>query len=160
MGVIWITTTDSCARPTHPQMCLYKSPYHKGVQNFVCSINHKWGETFSSAQRIKATLPPESLKYLENLEQTLHIDIKPYKPYAKFREILNRVNDAVVKRKTLEIVYYTMSRKRETRRKVDPYRMWFFNGTFYIIGFCHMRHEIRIFALDRIKLLPRDKGDI
>ncbi|MBW1930534.1 MAG: transcriptional regulator, partial [Deltaproteobacteria bacterium] len=38
-------------------------------------------------------------------------------------EILNRVNDAAVKRKTLEIVYYTMSRKRETRRKVDPYRI-------------------------------------
>jgi len=97
------------------------------------------------------------LKYLENLEQTLHIGIKPYKPYAKFREILNRVNDAAVKRKTLEIVYYTMSRKRETRRKVDPYRIWFFNGSFYLIGYCHMRHEIRIFVLDRIKMLHETK---
>ena len=111
----------------------------------------------SLSQKIKATLPPESLKYLENLEQTLHIGIKPYKPYAKFREILNRVNDAAVKRKTLEIVYHTMSRKKETPRKVDPYRIWFFNGTFYMIGFCHMRHEIRIFVLDRIKMLHETK---
>ncbi|RLB37263.1 MAG: WYL domain-containing protein, partial [Deltaproteobacteria bacterium] len=111
----------------------------------------------SLSQKIKATLPLESLKYLENLGQSLHIGIKPYKPYAKFREILNRVNHAAVKRKTLEIVYHTMSRKKESRRKVDPYRIWFFNGTFYLIGYCHKRGEIRIFALDRIKLLHETK---
>ena len=111
----------------------------------------------SLSHKIKATLPPESLKYLENLEQTLHIGIKPYKPYAKFREVLNRVNDAAVKKKTLEIVYHTMSRKKESRRRVDPYRIWFFNGSFYMIGSCHMRGEVRIFALDRIKMLHETK---
>ena len=50
-----------------------------------------------------------------------------------------------------------MSRKKETRRRVDPYRIWFFNGTFYLIGFCHMRNEVRIFALDRIKMLHQTK---
>jgi predicted DNA-binding transcriptional regulator YafY len=56
-------------------------------------------------------------------------------------------------RKSIEMVYYTMSRKKESKRKVDPYKVWFFNGTFYLIGFCHKRKEIRIFALDRIKML-------
>jgi len=111
----------------------------------------------SLSQKIKATLPPESLKYLENLEQTLHIGLRPYKKYGKFKEIINRVNDAATNRKTIEIVYYTMSRKRETRRKVDPYSIWFFNGTFYLIGYCHMRNEVRIFALDRIKMLHETK---
>jgi len=36
---------------------------------------------------------------------------------------------------------------------VDPYRIWFFNGTFYLVGHCHLRNEIRIFALERIKML-------
>ena len=107
----------------------------------------------SLSQKIRATLPPESMKYLNNLEQTLHIGLRPYKKYGKFKEIINRVNDAATNRKTIEIVYYTMSRKKESRRKVDPYRIWFFNGTFYMIGFCHMRSEVRIFALDRIMLL-------
>ncbi len=104
-------------------------------------------------QKVKTTLPPESRKYLKNLEQTLHMGVKPYKEYGKFKEILNQVNDAAVKRITIEMVYYTMSRKKETRRRVDPYRIWFFNGTFYLIGLCHMRNEVRIFALDRIKML-------
>ena len=108
-------------------------------------------------QKVKTTLPPESIKYLENVEQTLHLGVKPYKEYGKFKEILNRVNDAAINRKSIEIVYYTMSRKKEIRRRVDPYRIWFFNGTFYVIGLCHMRNEVRIFALDRIKMLHQTK---
>jgi predicted DNA-binding transcriptional regulator YafY len=104
-------------------------------------------------QKVKTTLPPESLKYLKNIEQTLHLGIKPYKEYGKFKGILNRVNDAAVNRKAIEIVYFTMSRKKESRRRVNPYRIWFLNGTFYLIGFCHTRNEVRIFALDRIKML-------
>jgi predicted DNA-binding transcriptional regulator YafY len=30
-----------------------------------------------------------------------------------------------------------------------------FNGTFYLIGLCHVREEVRIFALDRIKMLSQ-----
>ena len=42
---------------------------------------------------------------------------------------------------------------------MDPYRIWFFNGTFYLIGFCHNRREVRIFALDRIKMLHQTKEE-
>ncbi|MDZ7697729.1 MAG: WYL domain-containing protein [Deltaproteobacteria bacterium] len=107
----------------------------------------------SLLQKVKTTLPPESITYLDNIEQTLHLSMKPYKDYGQFKEILNRVTNAALNHKTIEIVYYTMSRKKENRRRVDPYRVWFFNGTFYLIGLCHMREEVRIFALDRIKML-------
>jgi integrase len=40
-----------------------------------------------------------------------------------------------------------MSRKKESKRIVDPYKIWFFNGTFYLIGLCHVRNEIRIHDL-------------
>jgi predicted DNA-binding transcriptional regulator YafY len=49
--------------------------------------------------------------------------------------------------------YYSMTSKRETTRKVDPYKVWFFNGTLYLIGWCHVHDEIRMFVLDRIRLL-------
>jgi len=110
-------------------------------------------------QKVRTTLPPESKKYLKNVEQTLHLGLKPFKEYAKFKEIINRVNDAAINKKSIEIVYYTMSRKKESRRKVDPYRIWFFSGTFYLIGFCHKRNEVRIFALDRIKMLHQTKDE-
>jgi len=103
--------------------------------------------------KIKSTLPGESLAYLENLEQTLRVAIRPYQAYDRFKEIIRGVNDAVRERRSVEIVYFAMSRKQKSTRKVDPYRLWFFNGTFYLIGRCHLRRDIRIFALDRISLL-------
>ena len=81
------------------------------------------------------------------MEQTLQLAIKPYKDYGRVKEILNRVTDAALNHRTIEIVYYTMSQKKETRRKVDPYRLWFFDGTFYLIGLCHLRSEGRIVAM-------------
>jgi len=104
-------------------------------------------------QKIKTTLPAETLRYLDNVQQTLHVEHRPYQEYGKFKEIINCVNEAAVKRNRLEMVYFTMSRRQESRRKVDPYRILFFNGTFYLIGYCHLRREVRIFALDRVKML-------
>jgi predicted DNA-binding transcriptional regulator YafY len=105
-------------------------------------------------QKIKTTLPPESLAYLDRVEQSLAIGLKPYKDYRRFREIIKQINDATVNRRTIDMIYRTMSRGgEETRRKVDPYRIMFFDGAFYLIGHCHLRAEVRMFVLDRIKML-------
>jgi predicted DNA-binding transcriptional regulator YafY len=71
------------------------------------------------------------------------------------RDIIERVSEAAAQRRFIEIVYYTMSRKKETRRKVAPYKVWYFDGTFYLIGNCGLREDIRIFALDRINTLEQ-----
>ena len=104
-------------------------------------------------QKIETTLPPESKKYLKNVEQSLEVGSRPYKPYRKFDKIIDQIKEAVINRRAIDIVYYTMSRKKETRRKVAPYKLWFFDGTFYMIGHCKWIKEIRIFAVDRIKML-------
>ena len=52
------------------------------------------------------------------------------------------------------MIYKTMSRGgEENRRKVDPYKVMFFDSTFYLIGHCHLRNEVRMFVLDRIKMM-------
>jgi predicted DNA-binding transcriptional regulator YafY len=104
-------------------------------------------------QKIKSTLPPGSKKYLKNIEQSLKVGSKPYKPYKKYKKIIEQINKAVIDSRVIDIVYYTMSRKKETRRKVEPYKLWFLDGTFYLIGHCKWIKEIRVFAVDRIKML-------
>jgi predicted DNA-binding transcriptional regulator YafY len=103
--------------------------------------------------KIKSTIPPESAQFLQTVQQTLHVSTRQYKEYGKFRDIISRVSDAALKARTVEMSYFTMGRRKESKRRVDPYRILFFNGTFYIIGFCHLRGDIRTFALDRVKTL-------
>jgi predicted DNA-binding transcriptional regulator YafY len=104
--------------------------------------------------KIKTTLPPESLAYLDNVEQTLYIGFKPHKDFKRFKEIIKQINDAAVRHKTIDMIYMTMSRGgEENRRKVDPYKVMFFDSTFYLIGLCYLRNEVRMFVLDRIKMM-------
>ncbi|MGD2099466.1 MAG: transcriptional regulator [Desulfobacterales bacterium] len=104
-------------------------------------------------QKIKATLPAETIQYLEKIEQSLEVGSKPYKRYDQLRDVIDRISQALVDRQMVEIDYYTMSRKKRTRRKVAPYKIWLFDGAFYLVGHCGLREDIRIFALDRIKSL-------
>lgn len=104
-------------------------------------------------RKIKATLPAETIQYLDRIEQSFEVGSKPYKHYGQLRDSIDRISEATIHRKIIEIDYFAMSRKEKTRRKVAPYKIWFFDGAFYLIGNCGLREDIRIFALDRIKSL-------
>jgi len=104
-------------------------------------------------QKIRSTLPPESLQYLSTIQKTFTVGKKQYKTYGNLSTIITCATEAAMAHTTLQLVYYSMSRKQETERLVDPYHLWFYNGTFYMVGYCHTRGDIRIFALDRIKTI-------
>jgi predicted DNA-binding transcriptional regulator YafY len=104
-------------------------------------------------KKIQSTLPPQALAYLDQMQSVFHVGIKPYKDYAQFRNILNQVNQAAMERPRVEMVYHSLHRKEKTLRKVDPYKVWLYDGTIYLIGLCHLREEVRMFVLDRIKML-------
>lgn len=104
-------------------------------------------------KKVCATLPPQTLEYLDRIQSTFHMGMKPYKDYSRFREIINKVNQAAMERRCIEMIYKPLKRKKETLRKIDPYKIRLYEGTIYIIGFCHLRNEIRTFVIDRINLL-------
>jgi predicted DNA-binding transcriptional regulator YafY len=102
-------------------------------------------------QKIKATLPPEYMTYLQHVESSLKVDLKPAKDYSQFREIIDQINEAIFNRQHVRMTYFVMSRKKTSQRVVAPYKLWFFDGTFYMLGFCHLRKDVRLFAVDRIR---------
>jgi len=102
-------------------------------------------------KKVKATLPPDTDHYLEAFQRSIKVGFQPHKHYGAFRETLDRVNRAIVDCRRLRIDYFTMSRKRRSRRDIAPYRLWFFDGTFYLIAYCYRRRDVRVFAVDRIR---------
>jgi len=103
----------------------------------------------SLVKKVKSTLPAESRNYLEQVEKSIRAGTGPHKKYDKFKDVIETLSQAVIQKRAVELVYYTMSRKKISRRTVEPYRIWFYNGTFYLIGHCRWKNEIRIlFAPD------------
>lgn len=109
-------------------------------------------------QKIKATLPPASNQFLQNFQQSIRVDQKQYRSYGRLKHIIVPLNDAIMRRSTIDIIYFALKGKSRTKRRVDPYKIWFINGTFYLIGHCHLRNEVRTFALDRIRSLDITKA--
>jgi predicted DNA-binding transcriptional regulator YafY len=102
-------------------------------------------------RKVRATLPPESLRFLSQTEKSLYAGIGPHKPHGCFREFLRLLGDAIINRRVVKIVYHTLSRRQTSRRQIEPYKLWYFDGTFYLIGHCRLKKEIRIFAVDRFR---------
>ena len=45
-------------------------------------------------QKIKATLPAETIQYLEKIEESFEIGSKPYKQYGQLRDAIDRISEA------------------------------------------------------------------
>lgn len=72
--------------------------------------------------------------------------------YRVHRGTIELLRRAVGECRTVEIRYASLSSGQETTRRVDPYRLWFAEGTLYLVGACHVHgHEPRTFAVDRIR---------
>jgi predicted DNA-binding transcriptional regulator YafY len=56
---------------------------------------------------------------------------------------------AVRQRQRVHIAYTAWS-NRSTERDLDPYGVVFLSGRWYVPGYCHLRHDTRMFRLDRI----------
>lgn len=111
----------------------------------------------SALSKASAALPPEGLALVQQLEGTFSVGLGPHKRYKCHREVVERVTQAIAEKKRLQMRYESASRGRSTRREVDPYRLWYASGGLYLIGYCHLRNEPRMFAVERIKsVTPTD----
>jgi proteasome accessory factor B len=53
--------------------------------------------------------------------------------------------------------YHSLWRNEKNTRKVDPYGLVCRHGTWFLVGYCHLRDAIRVFHLDRIGDLEVNK---
>ncbi len=66
-------------------------------------------------------------------------------------ETLDVISRAISGHNPLDLTYYVPGRDETTKRTVDPYGLTFRFGTWYVIGHCHLRQDIRTFGVDRIR---------
>jgi predicted DNA-binding transcriptional regulator YafY len=58
---------------------------------------------------------------------------------------------ALLERKRLRIAYYTRARDEVTQRDVSPQRLVYYRENWYLDAWCHLRQDIRSFAVDAIR---------
>jgi len=64
-----------------------------------------------------------------------------------FRQIAS----AVLQRRQLRILYHGRARDQTSERTVSPQRLVYYRSNWYLDAYCHLRNELRSFALDRLQ---------
>jgi proteasome accessory factor B len=65
-------------------------------------------------------------------------------------EIYATLEAATRLRKRVTLTYRTATTGLVSRRDIDPYALVYREGAWLVVGWCHLRHEIRSFRVDRI----------
>jgi len=66
-------------------------------------------------------------------------------------ENFEEIGAALLKRNRLEITYYSKSRDEETAREISPQRLIYYRENWYLDAYCHLRNDLRSFAVDGIR---------
>ena len=103
--------------------------------------------------KIRKTAAPKALEHLEKLEHSLYAAQRKQKDYGRYKGLLDRLMAATADGKTVEITYHTMHSDKITVRQIDPYKIWYYENTFFLIGRCHRHNEVRMFVVERIKAM-------
>jgi len=92
-----------------------------------------------------------------DLEQRFAVEAedRPAAVQEKFRVL----QVGLERQRTVEIVYFTQSRDELNRRRVDPYALVQFLGSWYVVGHDHLRGEVRIFKVERVREAALTDGE-
>lgn len=105
----------------------------------------------SALDKIQAGVSPAALQLLSQLDQRISARTPGFKDYARFREAIEVVREAIQRCRTVEIQYHSFGRDDVTTRRVDPYHLWYQFGGLYLAAFCHTRRGVMTFAVERIR---------
>ncbi len=109
-----------------------------------------YGEHLRQAfEKIVKFLPRDEALNLGEIEEMYSFRFGKNRPVEPLT--LDCISRAMKDSRTLKIIYHGASRGDITERGVDPYQLDNLQGEWYMIGFCHLRKEIRVFAVNRIK---------
>ena len=64
---------------------------------------------------------------------------------------LKELEPAVANGFSVKIRYHKSGEEQSNYRLVDPYTIIYWNNKWYVIGFCHLRNDIRTFRVNRIE---------
>jgi predicted DNA-binding transcriptional regulator YafY len=66
-------------------------------------------------------------------------------------ENFSEIGASLLKRNRLDISYYSKGKDELTEREISPQRLIYYRENWYLDGFCHLRNDLRSFAVDGIR---------
>jgi len=97
--------------------------------------------------RLSSVIPGELRAMVEQLVNDGLGESDPHR-----EQILSRCSQAISAAHSIDLVYAAASANgAETERRIDPYAVFPYDRSWHVVGFCHLREDVRVFKVDRIR---------
>lgn len=119
---------------------------------FAQEAGYPFGEALRRAvDKLKRYTAPDQLDALERHESGLEVIHPPASPSLEYT--LQELEKSIAERSSVSIDYQARYEVSAQTRTVDPYGLVHWKSKWYVVGYCHLRREIRSFRVDRIQAL-------
>jgi len=118
-------------------------------------VEELWGELYRESARgalakLENLLPEEQVREVAWARGSLVATGMHRSDLAALTPTLEKLRRAIREHRIAGMNYQSNQLPHPTQRKLDPYALVHRWGWWYVIGFCHLRKEIRTFRVDRI----------
>ncbi len=128
------------------------------MRQVMPQLSPKLQETMHNLFKKLALLSSDRIDVDDTLISPLmSMDMGQTKLPAINEDIYSKMVTALQGSKTVSMTYYTTYSQKTTCRELDPYHLRFAYGGWYVLGFCHLRKEIKIFSLANVQKLEMTK---
>jgi predicted DNA-binding transcriptional regulator YafY len=101
--------------------------------------------------KTERVLPKKLLEHVRGLQEAIAFYVTPA-PVLVQSDLVQRLSLAVQQHQRVRL-HYRSWQGEETEREFDPYGIVVNQGYWYTSGYCHLRHDLRTFRIDRITAL-------
>jgi predicted DNA-binding transcriptional regulator YafY len=103
----------------------------------------------SAFAKLERVMPIDLKSRVRALTETITLDPKRASSAPPDEAVLSTMSGAAQLRRRVHLRYHP-SQGEETERDFDPYGLTYYQHRWYVVGYCHLRQDLRSFRLDRI----------
>jgi predicted DNA-binding transcriptional regulator YafY len=103
----------------------------------------------SAFAKLERVMPLELKSRVQALTETITLDQKAASSTPPSEVVLSELSSAAQLQQRVHLQYHSTQREN-TERDFDPYGLTYYLQRWYVVGYCHLRQDLRSFRLDRI----------
>lgn len=100
----------------------------------------------TALDKLEHLLSEEDRVRIEEISERVKVEMEPFSG-----KCWGTIEDAIGKGRNLKLEYYSFSRDSIREREVEPESLVWSKGHWYLLAWCHLAEDRRLFRLDRIK---------
>jgi predicted DNA-binding transcriptional regulator YafY len=112
----------------------------------LADTDHAIESAFAKLERV---MPLELKSRVRALTETITLDQNPDSSTSPSDTVLTTMSSAAQLQKRVHI-QYRPNQGEMTERDFDPYGLTYYLHKWYVVGYCHLRQDLRSFRLDRV----------